>query len=96
MSRYAVDKVLWQIARDDSACAAFCADRHAFLAERDLTDEERADLFAMDYRALFEAGAHPFLLYTARIRLSNGWTFQLMIDHITAFEGVPPPLDIST
>lgn len=31
-----------------------------------------------------------------RVRLSDGWTFQLMLDHIAAFEGVSPPLDIST
>jgi protocatechuate 4,5-dioxygenase alpha chain len=96
MSRYAVNKALWQVARDQAACAAFRADRDAFLAGWDLTEQERADLTNMDYRALFEGGAHPFLLYTSRIRLSDGWTFQLMLDHIAAFEGVSPPLDIST
>ena len=96
MSRYAVNKALWQIARDEGACAAYRADRHMFLAGRDLTEREHADLTAMNYRALFEGGAHPFLLYTCRIRLSDGWTFQLMLDHIAAFEGVSPPLDIST
>ena len=96
MSRYAVDKVLWQIARDSAACAAYQADAASFLAGRALSAAEHDRLARMDYAGLLADGAHPFLLYTCRIRLSGGWSFQLMIDHIAAFDGLKPPLDITT
>jgi hypothetical protein len=96
MSLYAVDKALWQIARDHVACAEYRADPIAYLSGRELAADEHDELLQMDYAALLARGAHPFLLYTCRIRLSDGWTYQLMIDHIKAFEGLTPPLDIAT
>lgn len=96
MSRYAVNKVLWQVARDEAHAAAYHADPQAFLAGRPLTDEERRQLVKRDARALFAAGAHPFLLYTFTIKVSGGWSFPLMGDYVRAIADVDPPLDIST
>ena len=96
MSRYAVDKVLWQVARDAAAAAAYGVSPVAFLSGRDLTAEEHRQLLTRDYAALFAGGAHPFLLYTFRIKVSGGWTFQLMLDHVAAIRDVPVPTDIAT
>ena len=96
MSRYAVDKVLWQVARDGVAAEAYMASPSAFLAGRDLTADEHRQLIERDYAALFAAGAHPFLLYTFRIKVAGGWSFQLMLDHVAAICDIPPPGDIAT
>lgn len=96
MSRYAVNKALWQVSRDDAAAQAYLGTPDAFLADRELTSEERGWLLDRDFAAMFAAGCHPFLLYTFRIVVSGGWTWQLMVDHVGAIAHIPPPLDIST
>lgn len=96
MSRYAVNKVLWQVARDDAAAAAYLASPEAFLAGRPLSAEEHRQLLDRDAAALFRSGAHPFLLYTFTIKVSGGWSFPMMIDYVKAIADIPPPLDIST
>lgn len=95
MSRYAVNKVLWQVARDEAAAAAFINAPEDFLAGRPLTGDERRRLLDRDIPAMFAAGAHPFLLYTFNIKVS-GFSFQMMIDYVKSLEGIEPPLDIST
>lgn len=62
MSRYQVDKVLREVVLDDVACEAFKSDPGAFLAGRDLTDEERKALAEVDYPTLYRLGAHHFVL----------------------------------
>ncbi len=96
MSRYAVNKVLWQVARDDAMAAGFAEEPDRFLAGRGLTGEEHRNLRGRDIAALFAAGAHPFLLYTFRIRLAGGWSVPLMVEHVEALAGIDPPLDITT
>ncbi|UVO51056.1 hypothetical protein M0208_11190 [Sphingomonas sp. SUN019] len=96
MSRYAVNKVLWQVARDDAAAARHMESPDQFLAARPLTAEEHLQLLERDYAGLFAAGAHPFLLYTFRIKVSGGWSFPLMTDYVRSLAGIDPPLDIST
>ena len=59
MSRYAVNKVLWQVARDDDAAAMYIDSPAGFLAGRALTDEEHRQLSTRDYAALFASGAPP-------------------------------------
>ena len=82
MSKYAVDKVLWQIARDPGLEQAFKQDRTAFLEGRDLSESEYESLIAFDIRAMFQAGAHPFLIYMAAQRMMGGWSFQFMKDYV--------------
>ena len=96
MSRYAVNKVLWQVGRNDDLAAQFVAAPEDFLAGRPLTETEHGMLLTRDFAGLFAAGAHPFLLYTFNIKVSEGWSFAMMVDYVKALGSVPPPLDIST
>jgi hypothetical protein len=73
VSRYAVAKVMREMIQDESAVAAYRADTPSYLANRDLTDEERTALLSGDYATLFRLGAHPFLLWAfTRAVLPNG------------------------
>lgn len=96
MSRYAVNKVLWQVARDDAVAASYMASPDTFMTGRPLTETEHRQLVDRDYAGLFAAGAHPFLLYTFKIKVSGGWSFPLMTDYVQSIAGIDPPLDIST
>ena len=96
MSRYAVNKVLWEVARDDALAASYTADPATFLTGRSLTQEEHRQLMERDFAGMFAAGAHPFLLFTFRIKLAGGFSYPMMIEHVGALAGIDPPLDIST
>lgn len=96
MSRYAVNKVLWEVARDDVKAAAYIEAPEQFLAGHSLTPEEHRQLLERDFGSMFAAGAHPFLLFTFRIKLSGGFSFPMMAEHVRALSGIEPPLDITT
>ena len=96
MSRYAVNKVLWQVARDEALASEYKDSPDKFLAGRSLTGEEYRQLLERDFAALFAAGAHPFLLFTFRIKISGGWSYPMMVEHVKALADIDPPLDIST
>lgn len=96
MSRYAVNKALWQVARDEAAAAAFRESPEAFLAGRPLTEEEHRRLLTRDVGGMFAAGAHPFLLWTFALKLAGGWSPAMMAGYVGALAGIEPPLDIST
>lgn len=87
MTRYALDKVLWNYARDPDFQSRFDADPSAALADRELNEAERQALAARDYRAIFGSGAHPFLLYSFAIAANRGWSFELMKDYVARLEG---------
>ncbi|MGH8915369.1 MAG: hypothetical protein ACRDZM_12740 [Acidimicrobiia bacterium] len=78
MSRYMLNKLMWEVDRSDDALAAFKGDASAFLAGWEakiehpvppypeggtLSDDERAALESRDYGALYAMGANPFLLW---------------------------------
>lgn len=88
MTRYAVDKILWQVAQDDAYKAAFFEDAHAATAGRELSDEERTAVLSKDLRALFALGAHPFLLYAFAIAKNRGWSPQFMQDYVAELKGL--------
>ena len=96
MSRYGVNKALWVISRNDDQAAIYMATPETFLADYSLTDEERRQLVGRDFAAMFADGAHPFLLFTFRIKMSGGFSFPMMIEHVRVLSAVEPPLDIST
>lgn len=96
MSRYAVNKVLWQVGRDDGMAANYIEAPEKFLADRGLTDVEHRQLLERDFPGMFAAGAHPFLLYTFRIKVSGGWNYAMMVEHVKVLSEIDPPLDIST
>ncbi len=68
MSRYAVDKVMRETLMYPQRRETFLADPAAYLEGRDLTDEERTALSALDYATLYKLGAHPFLLFGWAVR----------------------------
>lgn len=73
MSRYQVDKILRQVAREVAAREAFLQNPAAFLLkECDLTDQERKALIEKDYYTLYALGAHSFLLYSFVMRVFPG------------------------
>lgn len=96
MSRYAVNKVLWEVGRDDEKAAAYMGAPEQFLAGRSLTDEERRHLLERDFAGMFAAGAHPFLLFTFRVKISGGFSYAMMVEHVRVLSDIEPPLDIST
>lgn len=96
MSRYAVNKALWEVARSDAKASIYKATPEQFLAGRPLTPEERRQLLTRDFTSLFAAGAHPFLLYTFNIKVSEGWSFPMMAAYVKSLAAIDPPLDIST
>jgi hypothetical protein len=78
MSRYMVNKLMWEVDRSDEALARFKEDPAAFLDDWEslterpvppypdgghLTDAERAAVENRDYGALYAMGVNPFLLW---------------------------------
>jgi hypothetical protein len=96
MSRYAVNKALWTVSREDAQAAIYKESPEKFLADFSLTKEEHRQLLERDFGAMFAAGAHPFLLFTFRIKISGGWSYPMMVEHVRALSKIDPPLDIST
>lgn len=72
MSRYYVDKIIRQVAYDDSSLDAFRRDAASFLQGHDLTDQEKEALSQLDYRTLYALGAHPYLLNAFVARTCKG------------------------
>ena len=96
MSRYGVNKALWVVSRDDAQAAIYMEAPEVFLEDFSLTPEEHRQLVERDFGAMFADGAHPFLLFTFRIKLAGGFSFPMMIEHVRALSKIEPPLDIST
>jgi protocatechuate 4,5-dioxygenase alpha chain len=95
MSRYGLDKILWTYARDPEFRRAFDQDAAAATAGGTLTEDERTALLTRDARAIFELGAHPFLLYSFAIAANGGWSFEMMKNYVGRLEGLTPG-DIET
>ena len=68
----------------------------SFLAGFSLNEEERRQLLERDFAAMFAAGAPPSMLFTFRIKISGGFSFPMMMEHVKALSTIDPPLDIST
>ncbi len=88
MTRYAIDKVLWDIYRDRATAETFVADPAAVLTPRDLTAEERDALLRGDLRALLTTGAHPFLLYNFALRLEGHFSIPFTVRYVTQLRGL--------
>lgn len=78
MSRYMVNKFLWEVESDNASLASFKKDpaglvkaweleaatpQPPYPAGGTLTVEERQACIAVDYAALYSMGAHPYLLW---------------------------------
>jgi len=88
MTRYAVDKVLWKVAKDREYGAAYFANPARSLEGFELETAEYDALLGQNIRALFEVGAHPFLLYSYAIAKNKGWSFEFMQDYVAELEGL--------
>ena len=71
MSRYATNRVLWEVAADGDLAQRLHNEPQTALAGRDLTEEERTALAKADVRALFLLGVVT-LLYLLLINLDAG------------------------
>lgn len=63
MTLYQVDRVVYEVGREDEDLEAFVKDPQAYLAGMDLEDHERDALAKCDVEALWSMGAHPFILF---------------------------------
>lgn len=77
MSRYMVNKLIWEVDTSDEALARFKADPYGFVESWQeiesptppvpqgghLTEAERLALVGKDYGALYALGVNPFLLW---------------------------------
>lgn len=77
MTKYMLNKFMRAVEMSDANVAAYVDDPERFVDSwlasspgpelrpdhRDLTPQERAAFSARDYRALYELGAHPYLLW---------------------------------
>lgn len=88
MTRYALDKVLWEYGRDPAFKAEFDLDPGPALSVRELDASEHSALGAKDIRAIFTLGAHPFLVYSFAIALNGGWSMQFMLDYVEKLKGL--------
>lgn len=88
MTRYALDKVLWNYAREPEFKTLFDFDAAQAILERELSAEEREALVARDTRAMFAMGAHPFLLYSFTIALHGGWSMEMMKSYVDKLAGL--------
>ncbi len=95
MSRYQVNRVLWEVARRADVAEAFAANPGGVLTGRELEPNERAALERADIRAIFLLGAHPFLLYSFALRVRGSWSFQFMVDYVAQIEDLDL-IDITT
>jgi hypothetical protein len=66
---YRLNRCLYSLKSDRAFAERFLDDPAAATAGLGLSDEERADLTAMDRDALVARGAHPYLVFMAGLRL---------------------------
>ncbi len=90
MSRYGIDKALWDVYRDAGLAKAFTDDPGGFLADRELTEDERTAFAGRDVRSLFSAGAHPFLLYNFSLRLEGRFSIPFAVGYVQRLQGLRP------
>ena len=87
MSRYAVDKLMRHVNVDPDALRAYVADPAGYVQKWEqsqvvvLSEAERAALATRDYGALYDLGAHPFLLWSFALAV---WEHEVPKDELVA------------
>lgn len=66
---YNVQKLLWDVRRDPSVAERFRREPDAVLDGYGIAGEHRAAMRALDLKALYDAGANPYLLYFCALQL---------------------------
>ena len=95
MSRYEMDKALWEFIRQPSAREALTVDPGQFFDGRELTHEERRAIEDCDIRALYTLGAIPFLIYQFSIGRAGGVDLEFLKEYVEKLKGCKPA-DITT
>ncbi|MBA2946839.1 hypothetical protein [Streptomyces himalayensis] len=88
MNRYGVNKVMYDVYRDNDNATAFTSDPSAYLAPYDLTDEESKALTNRDVRRLVEGGAHPFLVFNFALCLAGGFSIEFCLEYVNNLRGL--------
>lgn len=66
---YNVQKLLWDVRHDPSLAQRFQREPDPVLDGYGIVGEHRAAMGAMDLKALYDAGANPYLLYFCALQL---------------------------
>lgn len=69
--RVALTDALHRIANDAAERARYTADRAAYAAALDITEQERAALVAMDEKAFAALNIHPFMAFMSRLQIER-------------------------
>lgn len=66
---YALHKLLFDIRRDAAVTSQYLEDPDAVLDQYGIQDEWRQYMRSLDFKALYERGINPYLLYFCAIQL---------------------------
>lgn len=66
---YSLHKLLWDIRRDQALKVRYLQDSDEVLDEYGIAGEWRQYLKSLDFKALYERGINPYLLYFCAIQL---------------------------
>lgn len=66
---YQLHKLLWDIRRDSAVKDRYMADPEAVLAEYAVSGDLRGHMRRLDFKAMYERGINPYLLYFCAIQL---------------------------
>ncbi|WP_062214076.1 hypothetical protein [Streptomyces sp. NBRC 109706] len=66
---YNLHKLLWDIRKDPDLARRFLADPDAVLDSYGITGANRAAMRDLDFRAMYERGFNPYLIYFCAIQL---------------------------
>lgn len=69
---YGLHKLLWELRRHPELAARYRTEPDAVLAGYELTADERDALACGDFRALYDRGANPYLLYFFALQIGVG------------------------
>lgn len=71
---YDLQKLLWEVRKDPSLAERFRAEPDAVLDEYGIGGPERTAMRDLDFKALYERGANPYLLYFCALQIGVGRT----------------------
>jgi hypothetical protein len=66
---FGLHRLLWEMRADPALAARYAADPDAVLAGYDLEPAQREAFAGRDFKALYECGANPYLLYFCALQL---------------------------
>jgi hypothetical protein len=88
MTQFGMNSALWGVYTSQANADLIASDPDAYLESFPLSDFERKALAQQDYRALLEAGAHPFLMYKMALRINRGFSLEFVMGYVAQLEGL--------